>query len=260
MAPTTIPSVEELQLSILQVIQQLYSLKDDQGGTDERKRRSFPCHGANENVACGQGGNGGSGHHHGQTNIVQVMDEVTLSVAQNPRLPWTDKFAVFRTDGSVKPLIRQEEEAVMLKAIAEGSELEFEEDKAPLRCRYMAQRWVMASGSKPAWHSWCKEGLMTTRYKVTGVKVRFGPGFVLELEKSQADARALIFFITRKAIFMLFWIRWSLNKARSSALMKAIFPNHGGIRWKKSPEKKPKAAASPPAENGYTIKHRHFGK
>ena len=41
---------------------------------------------------------------------------------------WTDKFVIFRTDGSVKPLIRQEEVAVAIKAKAEGSEYEFDND------------------------------------------------------------------------------------------------------------------------------------
>lgn len=31
---------------------------------------------------------------------------------------------------------------------------------------------------------------MTQRYAVTGVKVKFGPGFVLELDKEQADSRS----------------------------------------------------------------------
>ncbi len=31
---------------------------------------------------------------------------------------------------------------------------------------------------------------MTQRYTVTGVKVKFGPGFVLELDKDQADPRS----------------------------------------------------------------------
>ena len=42
----------------------------------------------------------------------------------NPRLTWTTKLAVFRTDGSVKPFIWQEEESTSLQAIAEGSEME----------------------------------------------------------------------------------------------------------------------------------------
>ena len=47
----------------------------------------------------------------GATNMVKVLDEVN------------------RTDSSVKPFIRQEEKNIQLKAIAEGSELEFKHDK-----------------------------------------------------------------------------------------------------------------------------------
>lgn len=126
---TTVPSVEEMQLAILQMIQQIYALKDDQGEPINENARQFlvmvPT--AMWNIA--KAATAAPVITHGQTNIVQVMDEVQLSVTQNPRLSWTDKLAVFRTDGAVKPLIRQEEEPVMLKAIAEGSELEFNEDK-----------------------------------------------------------------------------------------------------------------------------------
>ena len=45
------------------------------------------------------------------------------------RLTWTTKFATFRTDAETKALIRQEEEAVSMSAIAEGSETEFKEKK-----------------------------------------------------------------------------------------------------------------------------------
>jgi phage major head subunit gpT-like protein len=45
--------------------------------------------------------------------------------AVNPRLTWTTKLAVFRTDGRVKPFIFQEEEGTKVDAVAEGSELEF---------------------------------------------------------------------------------------------------------------------------------------
>lgn len=43
----------------------------------------------------------------------------------NPRLTWTTKLAVFRTDGRVKPFIFQEEQGTQVDAVAEGSELEF---------------------------------------------------------------------------------------------------------------------------------------
>lgn len=45
----------------------------------------------------------------------------------NPRLTWTTKLAVFRSDGRVKPFIFQEEQDTRIDAVAEGSELEFRE-------------------------------------------------------------------------------------------------------------------------------------
>ena len=46
----------------------------------------------------------------------------------NARLTWTDSFAVFRTDSPIKAFIRQTEQEVELKAKAEGSEFEFDND------------------------------------------------------------------------------------------------------------------------------------
>jgi phage major head subunit gpT-like protein len=50
-------------------------------------------------------------------------------VVANPRLTQQDRFNIFRTDGEMKPLIFAEELKTEMKAIAEGSELEFKEDK-----------------------------------------------------------------------------------------------------------------------------------
>jgi len=46
----------------------------------------------------------------------------------NARLTWTTKFALFRADGPTAAFIRQEEESIKVAAIAEGSELEFNND------------------------------------------------------------------------------------------------------------------------------------
>ena len=51
-----------------------------------------------------------------------------FNVQMNPRLTWTDSFAVFRTDSPIKGLIRQSETDQELKAKAEGSEFEFDND------------------------------------------------------------------------------------------------------------------------------------
>ena len=65
----------------------------------------------------------------GQSNIVKNLDGFNFALSVNPRLASAAIFYVFRADGQTKPFIRQEEEGVTVSAIAEGSELEFKENK-----------------------------------------------------------------------------------------------------------------------------------
>lgn len=65
----------------------------------------------------------------GQSNIVKNIDGFEFSLSVNPRLTSGAKFYVFRADGDTKALIRQEEEPITVSAVAEGSELEFNENK-----------------------------------------------------------------------------------------------------------------------------------
>ena len=123
------PSETALRLAILRTIQQILSFKDDQGEPMNENASKFlvvvPTSlwyvaRAAVSVPLTIGG---------ASNAVKVLDEIDISISQNPRLNWSDKFAVFRTDSSVKSFIRQEEKGIQLKAIAEGSELEFKHDK-----------------------------------------------------------------------------------------------------------------------------------
>lgn len=122
---TTAPSVGEMQQSILQTIQAIYGFKDDQGEPLNEGAMNFLVmvptpfwHVAQAAVALPMIDNG-------ESNVVPNLGNVSISVVANPRLTWTTKFATFRTDGNVKPLIRQQEKDVELNAIAEGSEEEF---------------------------------------------------------------------------------------------------------------------------------------
>lgn len=65
----------------------------------------------------------------GQSNIVKNIDGFNFTLSVNPRLSSGAVFYVFRADGQTKALIRQEEEEVVVSAVAEGSELEFNENK-----------------------------------------------------------------------------------------------------------------------------------
>ncbi|SMO98944.1 Mu-like prophage major head subunit gpT [Thalassovita litoralis] len=126
---TSLPSPEEIRAMVLKGVEQILGFKDDQGEPMNEMARTFlvmvptawftTAAAALNNPVVGGG----------DTNVMTNLDGYTFRLAVNPRLSWTDKLSVMRTDGSVKPFIRQEEEGVTVKAIAEGSELEFNEDK-----------------------------------------------------------------------------------------------------------------------------------
>lgn len=125
---TALPSPEEIRGMILKGVEQMLGFKDDQGEPMNETARSFlvmvPTAWFSSAAAAIRNPVVGGG----DTNVMTNLDGYTFSLAVNPRLTWTDKLSVFRTDGSVSPFIRQEEEGVTVQAVAEGSELEFEHD------------------------------------------------------------------------------------------------------------------------------------
>ena len=126
---TTAPTVAEMQTAILNATQSILGFKDDQGLPLNAGARRFvvmvpvPLLGA----AAGALGASVIAQTDSSIQAVTALGGFGFDLAINPRLTWTDKFALFRTDGSVKPFIRQEERGVEMAAIAEGSELEFNE-------------------------------------------------------------------------------------------------------------------------------------
>jgi phage major head subunit gpT-like protein len=63
------------------------------------------------------------------TNPLAGNDPFAVNWIANPRLSWTDKLVVFRSDGDTRPFIFQEELPVQIHALAEGSELEANENQ-----------------------------------------------------------------------------------------------------------------------------------
>jgi phage major head subunit gpT-like protein len=129
----TNPSVAEMRISIIKGIQQIMSLVDDQGEPMNENASQFLVmvpisllQQARDAVSAKY------------DSAMVTTTGLNIAVAANTRLSsWTDSFAVFRTDGNVKPFIRQEETGVELKVIGAGSELEFNEDKH----RYGIDTW-----------------------------------------------------------------------------------------------------------------------
>lgn len=128
---TTAPSTEEMQSAIMAAVQAIYSFKDDQGEPTNENARNFlimvppslwtPAYQSVYSPLAGTL----------QSSLDQIRSGgLNLTPVVNARLSsWTASFAVFRADSEVKPLIRQQEKDIEIKAIAEGSELEFNEDK-----------------------------------------------------------------------------------------------------------------------------------
>lgn len=127
---TTAPTVEEMVDAVLGVIGYMLSYVDDQGEPLNEDARDFmvmvgtaPLWGAL------MGALGQTNIASGETNVLRTLQGFNIRGVYNPRLSSkTTVMYVFRTDSDMKALIRQEEEPIRMSAIAEGSELEFNED------------------------------------------------------------------------------------------------------------------------------------
>lgn len=125
----TAPTAEEMQYAILAAVQAILGFKDDQGEPMNETASEFlvmvptPFMQATAAALTLPTFGGGA------TNLIPNLNNFRIDFQVNPRLTWTDTFAVFRTDGQTKPFILQEEQPITMSAVASGSELEFNERK-----------------------------------------------------------------------------------------------------------------------------------
>lgn len=124
----TAPGASTIQAAVLQAVQAIMGFKDDRGEPMNEGAMNFdvmvPATFMGETIkALTMPLVGG-----GDSNVL-MSNMFTLTPVINPRLTWTTKLAVFRTDGIVKPFIEQVEQDPTIDAIAEGSELEIRERK-----------------------------------------------------------------------------------------------------------------------------------
>ena len=125
----TAPSVEEMQQSILKGIAQILSFKDDRGEPMNENAQRFmvvvPVSLYLTAVAACSTLVTAALANNMNPNLVAGL---TVDVQMNPRLTWTDSFAVFRTDSPIKGLIRQSETDGNVKMKDENSEFAFDND------------------------------------------------------------------------------------------------------------------------------------
>ncbi|MCB4365408.1 Mu-like prophage major head subunit gpT family protein [Hydrogenophaga taeniospiralis] len=132
----TAPTAGEAEAAILKAVQAILGFKDNQGEPMNENAREFLIMTPIPLMNSVAGAIGASvimdGASVSRTNTILTLGTLggfTMRMAANARLTWTDKISVFRTDAETKAFIRQEEEAVSISAVAEGSELEFNENK-----------------------------------------------------------------------------------------------------------------------------------
>jgi len=128
---TTAPSSQEMGLVIMQTIQAIMGFKDNENepmGENANKFLVMTPIGLTNSVASAltdltYGG--------GETNQLKgFASELGFNIefAVNARLTWTEQITTFRIDDGGKGLIRQNEKRLEIKAKAEGSEYEFDND------------------------------------------------------------------------------------------------------------------------------------
>lgn len=126
---TTAPSVETMQYAIAACVAQMMSFKDSAGEPMNEDASSFlvmvptPFYNAAMQAIATPAQVAAS-----QTVLQALKADFSIQAVVNPRLTWTTKLAVFRTDAYIKPFIFQRETAVNVGAKAEGSEYEFDND------------------------------------------------------------------------------------------------------------------------------------
>lgn len=129
------PTAGEMESAILAAVEAMLLLKDDQGEPMNEDAKKFlvmvPVNMMSK-AAAALGSQIIIDSSTSRSNTILTMGTLggfQIEMAVNARLSSTSKFFTFNTDAPAKGLIRQEEEGVTVKAVAEGSELEFNEDK-----------------------------------------------------------------------------------------------------------------------------------
>jgi phage major head subunit gpT-like protein len=127
---TTVPSDEQVSQCILQAIQAITGFKDDRGEPFNETASQFVVVAGTNLMGPIEAALTTQFFGSGKKNPIVGNAKFSISGDYSARLTTlTTKFDVYRTDGAVKPFIRQEEVPLTTSMIAEGSELEFKEDK-----------------------------------------------------------------------------------------------------------------------------------
>jgi hypothetical protein len=124
------PSPENFAFAYLQAVKQLQTFKDDQGEPINHNMQSVVVMVPTGMAPFARAGLFSETFGGGATNPAfaarSPSGAVTARLVVNPRLTWTESFAVFRSDSPTKPYLIQIEESPVMEIIGEGSEYAFD--------------------------------------------------------------------------------------------------------------------------------------
>jgi phage major head subunit gpT-like protein len=118
------PSVGEAALSIQAGIAVLFGMKDDQGEPVNQNMTEVMVMVPTSLMAPFEAALNSQTLAQGMSNPI-FGSSIRKRLVVNPRLTWTERFAVFRTDSAVKPFMVQVEEPPVMEVVGAGSEYEF---------------------------------------------------------------------------------------------------------------------------------------
>lgn len=125
----TVPTARTMQNMILNAVSQILSFRDDRNEPMNENAKSFLVMAPPALMSYLLAAVGNPVLDSGATNTITQMDGFSIQAAINPRLTWTDRVAVFRTDGRAKPMILQTELPLEISVQGEGSDEEFKNDR-----------------------------------------------------------------------------------------------------------------------------------
>ena len=107
-ATTTNPTATEMIDAILKGVETMLAFKDDRGEYVNEGMTEFLILTGTGLLSNGLQALSQTRVNGGDTNLLLEQDSFRFRVQASPRLSWTDKFAIFSTQGSQKPIIRQQ--------------------------------------------------------------------------------------------------------------------------------------------------------
>lgn len=117
------PTVDEFSKAIMTSIQALYGFKDDRGEPINQSAKSFQVQVPISLMATALTATTALLGVGGMSNILPALaGKFSLNVVPNPRLTWTNTFALLRTDEAAKPFILQQEGEADVITLDENTE------------------------------------------------------------------------------------------------------------------------------------------